>query len=129
MTNDNNNIQLTSDLQQAVGYIKQAIQRSQARALRSVNNEVLSLYYAIGQYVSENSRHNMWGKGAIKSISQQLQKEIPGLTGFSASSIRNMRQFYEEWSEIVNCQPAAGELPVDENQLLSRCTKQMTCEV
>lgn len=104
MPNDNN-IQLTTDLQQAVGFIKQAIQRSQARALRSVNNEVLSLYYGVGRYVSENSRHNMWGKGAIKSICEQLQKEIPGLTGFSASSVRNMRQFYEEWREIVNYQP------------------------
>ena len=60
MSNDKDNIQqiLTSDLRQAVGFIKQAIQRSQARALRSVNNEVLSLYYGVGRYVSENSRHS-----------------------------------------------------------------------
>ena len=128
MPNDNN-IQLTTDLQQAVGFIKQAIQRSQARALRSVNNEVLSLYYGVGRYVSENSRHNMWGKGAIKSICEQLQKEIPGLTGFSASSVRNMRQFYEEWREIVNYQPVAGELPVDENQLLSEIRQPMAGEI
>lgn len=120
MATDTSNIQpiLTSDLQQAVGYIKQAIQRSQARALRTVNNEVLSLYYGVGRYVPENSRHGMWGKGAIKSISEQLQKEVPGLTGFGVSNIRNMRQFYEEWSPIVNRQPMAGELPIDENELL-----------
>ncbi|MCQ2057569.1 MAG: PDDEXK nuclease domain-containing protein [Bacteroidaceae bacterium] len=119
MPNDNNNIQLTSDLQQAVGFIKQAIQRSQARALRSVNNEVLSLYYGVGRYVSENSRHNMWGKGAIKSISEQLQKEIPGLTGFGESNIKNMRKFYEEWCDFVNRQPLAADSPVDENKLLA----------
>lgn len=101
---------LTSDLQQAIGFIKQAIQRSQARALRSVNNEVLSLYYGVGRYVSENSRHNMWGKGALKTISQELTKEIPGLTGFGETNLKDMRTFYEEWSPMVNRQPLADEL-------------------
>ena len=49
---------LTADLQQAVQIIKGAIQRSQARSLQHVNNEVLSLYYGIGQYISENTRHH-----------------------------------------------------------------------
>ena len=130
MENDNNNIQLTSDLQQAVGFIKQAIQRSQARALRSVNNEVLSLYYGVGRYVSENSRHNMWGKGALKTISQELQKEIPGLTGFGETNLKDMRTFYEEWSPRVNRQPLADELTVpNENQLLQQVRQPLADEL
>ncbi|MCQ2282117.1 MAG: DUF1016 N-terminal domain-containing protein [Bacteroidales bacterium] len=130
MPNDKNNIQLTSDLQQAVGFIKQAIQRSQARALRSVNNEVLSLYYGVGRYVSENSRHNMWGKGALKTISQELQKEIPGLTGFGETNLKDMRTFYEEWSLMVNRRPAADELTIpNENQLLTEIRQPLTGEL
>ena len=83
---------------EAVRIIKEAILRSQYRAASSVNKEQLSLYYGIGKYVSENSRNGFWGKGAIETISQQLQKELPGLRGFSASNIKNMRSFYEEWS-------------------------------
>ena len=45
--------------------------------------------YGIGRYVSKNSREDFWGKGAIKAISQQLQKELPGLRGFSAANIKN----------------------------------------
>ena len=63
--------------------------------------------YGIGRYVSKNSREDFWGKGAIKAISQQLQKELPGLRGFSAANIKNMRSFYEEWSPIVNRQSMA----------------------
>ena len=63
------NMILTTDLQQAVQVIKGAIQRSQARSLQHVNNEVLSLYYGIGQYISENTRHHFWGTGALKTIS------------------------------------------------------------
>lgn len=112
------NMILTTDLQQAVQVIKGAIQRSQARSLQHVNNEVLSLYYGIGQYISENTRHHFWGTGALKTISDHLQKEMPGLTGFGETSLKNMRTFYEEWSEYVNRQPAVDELPIDETELL-----------
>ena len=91
-----------SDLQiyaEAVRVIKEAILRSQYRAASSANKEQLSLYYGIGCYVSKNSREGFWGKGAIETISQQLQKELPGLRGFSAANIKFMRQFYEIWCE------------------------------
>ena len=39
----------------------------------------------------------------------ELQKELPGLRGFSATNIKNMRSFYEEWSLFVNRQPMADE--------------------
>lgn len=90
------------------------LSRSFARSLQHVNNEVLSLYYGIGQYISENTRHHFWGTGALKTISDQLQKEMPGLTGFGETSLKNMRTFYEEWSEYVNRQPAVDELPIDD---------------
>lgn len=128
MTNKTNII-LTDDLRQAVVVIKAAIQRSQARALQGVNTEMLSLYYGIGHYVSEHSRVGKWGTGAITAISDQLQKEMPGLTGFSASNIRNMRQFYETWVDFVNRQPLAGELPVDETELLAEIRQPLADEM
>ena len=39
----------------------------------------------------------------------ELEKELPGLRGFSATNIKNMRSFYEEWSLFVNRQPMADE--------------------
>ena len=94
---------------EAVKTIKEAILRSQYRAATSVNKEQLSLYYGIGRYVSKNSRIGFWGKGAIEQISSLLQKELPGLRGFSTSNIKNMRVFYEEWEPVLNRQPLADE--------------------
>ena len=94
---------------EAVQVIKEAILRGQYRAASAANKYQLSLYYGIGCYVSKNSRKGFWGKGAIDSISQQLQKELPGLRGFSGTNIKNMRLFYDEWSSFVNCQPMADE--------------------
>lgn len=86
----------------AVKAIKTAILQSQYEAARSVNEKQLRLYYGIGKYISANSRKGFWGKGAIDAISEQLQNELPGLRGFSARNLRNMRTFYEEWSALGN---------------------------
>ena len=85
----------------AVQTIKDAILRSQYQAAKLVNREMLSLYYGIGRYISANSREGFWGTGAIRTISEQLRKELPGLKGFSESSLKNMRMFYEEWSPVL----------------------------
>lgn len=110
---------INQNYREAVKTIKEAILRNQYRAAASVNKEQLSLYYGIGRYVSENSRTGFWGKGAIEQISSLLQKELPGLRGFSVSNIKNMRIFYEEWEPALNRQPAAGDLVLDEKLLLS----------
>lgn len=86
-----------SELVNAVQAIKGAILQSQQRALGVINQEQLALYYGIGRYVSVNTRNKNWGKGFIEAISEQLRKELPGLRGFSAPSLRKMRTFYEEW--------------------------------
>jgi len=86
----------------AVQVIKTAILQSQYDAARSVNEKQLMLYYGIGKYISMNSRKGFWGKGAIDTISERLEKELPGLKGFSARSLRYMRTFYEEWAYLDN---------------------------
>ena len=102
----------------AVIAIREAILRSQYRAISTVNREQLSLYYGIGQYISQNSRDGFWGTGAIEQISQMLQKELPGLRGFSATNMRNMRIFYEEWFPVINHHPVADNLQTKDYQIV-----------
>ena len=87
-------------LTNAVQTIKGAILQSQQRALAAINQEQLALYYGIGRFVSMNTRNKNWGKGFIEAVSEQLRKELPGLRGFSAASLRKMRTFYEEWQML-----------------------------
>ena len=93
---------VTAKYNYAVQQIKTAILRSQQKALTSVNQEQLALYYGIGRYISNNSRAGFWGKDAIETISRQLAAEMPGLKGFSARNLRNMRTFYEQWKMLDN---------------------------
>jgi predicted nuclease of restriction endonuclease-like (RecB) superfamily len=101
----------------ATAIIKDAIARSRYQAAALVNKELLSLYYGVGKYISENSRSGYWGQGAVKWLSESLQRELPGLRGFSESSIKRMRQFYEEWQPIFANRPTlSDELPQDANR-------------
>ena len=84
----------------AIQEIKSAILKSRYRAAALANREMLSLYYGIGKYISENSRKGFWGTNAIETISEKLQQELPGLRGFSAANIKKMRQFYEAWEDV-----------------------------
>ena len=84
----------------AVRVIKTAILQSQYAAAKSVNEKQLMLYFGIGKYISLNSRKGFWGKGAVDAISERLDRELPGLKGYSARNLRYMRTFYEEWSYL-----------------------------
>lgn len=85
---------------QAVETIKTAILDAQYEAAKGVNNIQLMLYYAIGRFISQNTRKNKWGTNAITTISQMLQHEMPGLRGYSETSLKRMRIFYEAWMEL-----------------------------
>ncbi|MBP3830061.1 MAG: DUF1016 family protein [Bacteroidaceae bacterium] len=91
--------------------IKQAILQGQYEAAKGVNRIQLALYFAIGKYISLNTRKGKWGTGALESISQILRKELPGLRGFSATNMKNMRTFYEAWIILnPNSSATADEL-------------------
>lgn len=85
-------------LSQAVEVIKTAILQGQYEAAKDVNRVQLAVYYAIGKYLSKNTRNLAYGAGALKAISEQLRKELPGLRGYSATQLNEMRRFYEAWN-------------------------------
>ena len=92
-------------LADAASIIKDAIVRSRYQAAVLLNKELLGLYYAVGRYVSQNSRNSVWGQGAIRQLSETLQRELPGLRGFSESAIKRMREFNEQWISVFANRP------------------------
>lgn len=82
-------------LLQAVADIKEAILQGQYEAAKGVNRIQLAVYFGIGKYISQHTRKGVWGTGALDTISNQLRRELPGLRGFSSTSLKKMRLFYE----------------------------------
>ena len=63
--------------------VKNQIVHSRYLAARLVNREQLLLYFIIGKRLSEKVSSEKWGTKVIEQIAVDLQKELPGLRGFS----------------------------------------------
>ena len=103
---------MDQELITAVETIKTAILQSQYQAAKETTRVQLILYYGIGRYLSSKKGKKTWGTSILETISAQLRKELPGLRGFSASNLKNMRQFYDNWAflEDSNSTDASVEL-------------------
>lgn len=93
-------IVISTAMRQAVTDIKTAILQGQYEAAKGVTRIQLAVYFGIGKYVSQHTRQGVWGTGALDIISKQLRRELPGLRGYSATQLKNMRKFYENWQML-----------------------------
>lgn len=103
---------MNKELITAIEAIKTAILQSQYQAAKETTRVQLILYYGIGRYLSSKKGKKNWGTSVLETISSQLRKELPGLRGFSATSLKKMRLFYENWRflEDVNSSVMTDEL-------------------
>jgi predicted nuclease of restriction endonuclease-like (RecB) superfamily len=91
--------------------IKARVRRSQVRAVRAANTEMLRLYWSVGHDILTRQRQDGWGAKVVGRLSLDLQREFPGQGGWSRSSLHYMRKAAEVWptaDEFV--QQAVGQL-------------------
>lgn len=102
--------------------VKERIRSAQYEALRAVNKELISLYWDIGRMIVERQRGSTWGKAVVERLASDLQKEFPGMQGFSAQNLWYMRQFYHEYHNKPKLQPLVGEISWSKNIIvMARC--------
>lgn len=89
--------------------IKQKVQQAQYEALKTVNTQLINLYWEIGKSIAEKQSEN-WGKAIVPTLSKELQKEFPGIGGFSEGNLWLMAQFYTEYHDVKFLQPMVGEI-------------------
>jgi predicted nuclease of restriction endonuclease-like (RecB) superfamily len=92
-----------------IAEIKQKVRAAQYEALKSVNLQLIKLYWEIGQSIAEKQSES-WGKAVVPTLSKELQKEFPGVSGFSVTNLWLMAQFYSEYHNQENLQPLVGEI-------------------
>ena len=82
--------------------IKSAIQQTRRTMMLNANKNALALYYGIGRYISQSQKKSNWGDKVLENISSLLQQEMPGLKGFSKTSLKRMRIFYKCWQNYFD---------------------------
>jgi len=94
------------------------IERARENAYRAVNRELISMYWDVGQQVSEKVREGGWGQSTVKAFSEYVQARYVGIQGFSPSNIWRMRQFYETYSGNEKLAPLVREISWSNNLLV-----------
>lgn len=87
---------------QTIKQLKTAILSSRYRVAVIANKEMLGLYFAVGKLISEKTHQEKWGAKVLETLSKDLQDELPGLRGFSASNIKKMKIFYDTWTNFFS---------------------------
>lgn len=114
-----NNKSLNHQYNDAAEIIKTAILQTQYEASKDINRIQLGLYFGIGKFLSEKTRNAKWGTEALQTISDRLKSDLPGLRGFSATSLKKMRIFYDNWKSIIyNSSVATDEFNGNNNVLI-----------
>ena len=102
--------------------IKQRILRSQYEAFKSVNKELIALYWDIGKSIVKKQDEFGWGKSIVKNLAEDLQQEFVGIKGFSVQNLWNMRSFYLEYSENQKLQTLSREITWSHNMaIIQKC--------
>jgi predicted nuclease of restriction endonuclease-like (RecB) superfamily len=80
--------------------LKARVRAAQLRAAVSVNRELILLYWDIGKTIVEAQKIKGYGKQVVERLAVDLQKEFPGMAGFSPQNVWFMRSFYLAWSAV-----------------------------
>ena len=87
----------TLDYVRLLNQVRQRVALAQQKAIYSANEEMLHMYWDIGEILQKSQDKDGWGKKTLERLSLDMKNDYPKVKGFS---VRNM-QFMVHY-EIVN---------------------------
>ncbi|HEV7351183.1 PDDEXK nuclease domain-containing protein [Telluribacter sp.] len=104
-----------------IAEIKAKVRQAQYEALQAVNVQLINLYWEIGRSIADRQAES-WGKTLVPTLSRELQKEFPGVGGFSEGNLWLMAQFYSEYQGVINLVPLVREISWSKHiSILKKC--------
>ena len=81
----------------ATGNLVQIISQSRQNALKKVNEELIQMYWKVGEYLSAESTKVSFGDAYIDTVAEEVQNAFPGIKGFNRRGLYRMKKFYETY--------------------------------
>ncbi|MFT3799821.1 MAG: PDDEXK nuclease domain-containing protein [Burkholderiaceae bacterium] len=89
--------------------IKQRVAAARLAAARAVNRELVSLYWDVGEAILRRQREHGWGQSVVERIAADLRAAFPGVQGFSARNVWDMRRLVETYTQPEFLRQAVAE--------------------
>ncbi len=109
---------LKLDDRKAFHEILAMIKEARARTIKVINNELIDLYWRIGEYISNKSKEAGWGSRTVQNLSNFLQETEPNSKGFSSQNLWRMKQFYETYHENIKLSLLVREIGWTNNMII-----------
>lgn len=117
------NLSTDQSYKQLLAEVKGKIRDAQIRAMVTVNQQMLLLYWEIGNLILERQDASKWGDDVIGQLSIDLKMELPGMHGFSTRNLKYMRAFAREYPDFSIGQQPVAQISWSHNiLLLQKCT-------
>ena len=90
-----------SDLIKKESYLEivDIIKSARERAYSKINEELILMYYQIGNYISKKTQNSSYGDSYVQGLADFFEKEYPDLKGFTRRGLYRMKQFYELYKD------------------------------
>lgn len=97
--------------EQQFNEVVELITQAKSKAVQAVNQELVSLYWRVGAYISRKLNQAEWGDNVVGQLADYLSHTQPSLRGFTRRNLFRMRQFYEAYQGDTIVTPLVTQLP------------------
>ena len=94
------------------------IETRRNNAYKKVNEELISLYWDFGKYISEKVNDSNWGDKIVDKLVEFMKREYPTMRGFNKRGIYRMKQFYETYKDFPFVSPLVTQISWTNNLLI-----------
>ena len=94
------------------------IETRRNNAYKKVNEELISLYWDFGKYISEKVNDSNWGDKIVDKLVEFMKREYPTMRGFNRRGIYRMKQFYETYKDFPFVSPLVTQISWTNNLLI-----------
>ncbi|MFH1561923.1 MAG: PDDEXK nuclease domain-containing protein [Nitrospirota bacterium] len=103
--------------------IKSRIVTARIQAIRSVNKELIKLYWDIGKSIVDRQEKYKWGDAVVERLSSDLAAEFNGVKGFSVQNLWRMRLLYLGYKDNPKLAQLVREIPWGQNIVIMQMVK------
>ena len=91
--------------------IKQRVQIAQQRAIYAANEEMLRMYWDVGEMLQYSQDADGWGQKTLLRLAVDLKNDYTEIKGFSVRNMQCMMQFFNEYNrELTMVKGAAAPI-------------------
>ncbi len=114
---------ISRDYVQFLSEIKSRIVSARVQASRSINKELIQLYWDIGKSIIERQEKYGWGQSVVEKLAVDLTAEFDGAEGYSVQNLWRMRFLYLAYKDNPKLAQLVREIPWGQNIVILQMVK------